>query len=98
MKRERMSITLNPVPEFIDDEQDLTNYHTSFFHSLLMLLGKMESHLAHEDDAVPTDFNNQLQFLMICNINKLVSINKRVQKHTAAGLKKGYLFNEVVRV
>lgn len=98
IKREQMSRTLNPAPDVIEDEHDLTDYHVAFFQDLSILLRQMESRLVNENDAVPVDFNNQLQFLIICSIQRLVNINKVVQKHTAAYLKKGFLFNELRHV
>lgn len=92
MKREQMSVELNPAPDFIEDDQDLANYYNSLFQSLLRLLTQMERYISQGDEATPVDFNNQLQFLTVCLIQKLVDINKKVQKRTVSYVKKKEVF------
>lgn len=95
IKREYLARTLNPVPDFIGNEEDLNNYYTAFFHDLSVVLGHLEHSVISEEDAVPIDFDNQLQMLSIRIISKLVRINKRIQKHTAPYLKKNLQFEEI---
>lgn len=96
VKREQMSRVLNPMPDIINDEQDLSDYYVTFFQDIVIMLRQLEHRLTTEEDAIPIDFQNQLQFLHICAIKRLVNINAIVQKYTKKVLKKSWLFSEVI--
>lgn len=91
-----MTRMLNPVPDVINDEQDLSDYYVTFFQDIVIMLRQLEHRLATEEDAIPIDFQNQIQFLSICAIKRFVNINNIVQKYTKKMLKKSWLFNEVI--